>query len=170
MENLSEMYRIKTEKMVELFDRAIAAGNKSGFTINCEPNFQVNSNVAIVVDHKFTNEFIMNSIKKLFESNNCNWYDVYITPFTKSENKNVNVRLLENELKIVQPKRVLYLGFPVIVKYGETYSISKERFDTFLMMAQDETKRTDCYTALRNEFLHAIVNFAGKGVAAIESV
>lgn len=156
----------KTEKMMGLFDFVASKGHQLLRTCN----MNMGANIMIVVEHSTTDEVVLKKMKELIEKQGFNWYDVYLTQLSKTEKENVDMKILENEVKILEPKKIVYLGHKPYFEKDKSYSMPKERYDVFKMMVENPDKKTECFSGLANEVIYAVIEFAFKGVSVDESV
>lgn len=68
------------------------------------------SHTMIIINSSKAN-IIVEKIKDFYDENNEDFYDIYLTTYEKTVNKQINETLLQKEVQIIKPSKVLYLGF-----------------------------------------------------------
>jgi hypothetical protein len=144
----------KVENMFEIVRKSLPIKDPIG-------NF--NSDIVCILDFDKVNDKVIRIMQKVYEINHKNIFDIYITPFRKTTNMDVNNKLLQNELLIVSPKRIVSLGAEGIdpgmklPSVEHTYWMSKERFDTFVECVGDAEKmKTPEYLKVKESFNEAM--------------
>lgn len=96
-----------------------------------EPFGNYNSKVIIVVDFDKMDDKILKLIKRFYEINSKDFYDIYITPYNKTGNDKIDSKLLEKEIEFIQPERVISLGHDNLNLGSNSISMNKVDYDFF---------------------------------------
>jgi hypothetical protein len=139
----------KIENMFEVVRKSLPLKDPIG-------NFD--SDVVCIIDFDKVNDKIIKILQKFYEVNKDSVFNSYITPFHKTLNDNINLKLLTNELQIINPKRVLVLGVeglntdPIMQQFkGER--MSKENYELFVNSLGDkEMMKNPEYQKVKMEF------------------
>lgn len=122
----AEQYFTKRHAIESLFD---VIRNKFKFK---EPFGNYNSKVIIVVDFDKMDDKIIKLIKRFYEINAKDFFDIYITPYNKTGHKAIDDKLLEKEVEFIKPDRIINLGYDGLNLGSESMSMSKSDYDYFL--------------------------------------
>lgn len=69
-----------------------------------------NAKIVYIVEFDNTNDPIIDLLKKYYSKNNRNFYSLYITPLSKFEDKELDMKILTKELEIIKPKKIIAFG------------------------------------------------------------
>ena len=106
----------------------------------------------IINDDISLNNPVIKIIKSIYECNNTDMYDTYITLYKKTNNKQINDMLIEKELQIMQPVKVVSLGY----NYGSHY-ISEEDYLFFASCIGDKEKiKQQRYLKIKTQFIELL--------------
>lgn len=122
----AEQYFTKRQAIESLFD---VIRNKFKFK---EPFGNYNSKVIIVVDFNKMDDKIIKLIKRFYEINSKEFFDIYLTPYDKTGHKAIDDKLLEKEIEFIKPDRIISLGYDGLNLGSESMSMSKADYDYFL--------------------------------------
>ncbi|WP_459482588.1 hypothetical protein [Clostridium saccharoperbutylacetonicum] len=50
-------------------------------------------------------------VKEFYDRNGADFYDIYLTLYEKTNDDMINNKLLEKEIQIIKPRKIIYLGF-----------------------------------------------------------
>jgi len=50
-------------------------------------------------------------IKEFYDRNGADFYDIYLTLYEKTNDDRINKTLLQKEIEIIKPRKIIYLGF-----------------------------------------------------------
>lgn len=118
------------------------------------------SKVVFVVEFDNTNDPIIDLIKKYYNSNNRNFYSIYITPLSKFEDNVLDIKILSKELEIIKPKKIISLGIDIP---KSNKSLSKSDLYEILQYLKDKSnKDTENFKIAKNNLLDCM-NFAMNG-------
>lgn len=96
-----------------------------------EPFGNYNSKVIIIVDFDKMDDKILKLIKRFYEINSQDFYNIYLTPYNKTGNNKIDDKLLEKEIELINPDRVISLGYDNLNLISESMSMSKADYDYF---------------------------------------
>lgn len=118
-----------------------------------EPMGNYDSDIMIFIDDDLSlNNEVINMIKKFYDVNNKNMYDVYITSVHKTSNDKINSALAQKEIQILKPKRIIYLGVEPSNK--NSHFISKVELDIFKKsIGHADLINTQEYVDVKNKFI-----------------
>lgn len=109
-----------------------------------------NSKVIVVLDYNKLDDKVIKLIKKFYEINGQDFNNIYVTPYHKTMNEQINNKLLCKELEIIKPDRVLGLGIDNVNLGSESFNMNKSDFDFFNDCLGDAEKiKLDRYKAIK---------------------
>lgn len=135
----------------EILDKIFAVVRKN-FELT-EPMGNYNSDLMIVVNDDISlNNKVMQIVKAFFDTNGVNMYDTYITTYAKTNNDTINQTLIQKEIQVLAPRRIIGLGVD-----GCSYSLTKTEYDLFKSCLGDAEKiNTEEYKAIKVKFISLI--------------
>lgn len=82
---------------------------------------------------------IVEKIKDFYEENNADFYDIYLTTYRKTINEKINKALLQKEIEIINPSKILYFGFDLNHTSVDkpSFALSKTDLDLFISAVED---------------------------------
>jgi len=102
---------------------------------------------------------IAEKIKKFYDDNNADFYDIYLTIYEKTINEKINKTLLQKEIEIINPSKVLYLGFDFDYPIS---ALSKVDLDLFISGIDDLNKiKTSEHEGVNKKFI-SLLKYAVK--------
>lgn len=100
-----EIYSKKQTLINMLYDKVFKKIKSEFFPFgNC------NSNVLYVIDFKSTNDEFMEIIKQFYKNNNLDFYSCYYTSYNKTPKKELNDIILNKEIEIIKPNKIIFFG------------------------------------------------------------
>lgn len=119
-----------------------------------------NAKIVYIVEFDNTNDPIIDLLKKYYSKNNRNFYSVYLTPLSKFENRELDMKILIKELEIIKPRKIISLGvdFPKASK-----TLSEDDLKEIKKYLEDKSnKNTIEFEKAKNNITDCI-NFAMNG-------
>lgn len=118
-----------------------------------EPMGNYDSDIVILINDDLSlNNNVIKIIKKFYDVNNRNMYDTYITSYSKTSNDKINTTLVQKEISILKPRRVIYLGMNSL--NGDNHFLNKVEFDLFKSsIGNADLIVTPEYAAVKNKFV-----------------
>ena len=115
-----------------------------------------NAKTVFVVNFDKTSDKVIDLIKKYYNSNNLDFYSLYITPINKFEDRELDLKVLKKEIQIINPNRVIVLGDEIEFENGISYS--REMLDELLICLENEEikKNSNTFKKARLEFVNCI--------------
>lgn len=110
------------------------------------------SDTMIIINGSMTTiNIIVEKIKDFYDDNNADFYDIYLTSYEKTINEKINKTLLEKEIQIINPSKVLYLGFDFDYP---AHNLSKVDLDLLVLGIDDLNKmKTHEYECANKKFI-----------------
>ena len=135
----------------EILDKIFAVVRKNFELI--EPMGNYNSDLMIVVNDDISlNNKVIQIVKAFFDTNGVNMYDTYITTYAKTNNDTINQTLIQKEIQVLNPRRIIGLGVD-----GCSNSLTKEEYNLFKSCLGDAEKiNTEEYKAIKAKFISLI--------------
>lgn len=96
-------YFIKRSMLDNLFDKVRSHLKRESFG-------NANAKILFVIDFDSTGDNQLWLIKEIFKLNGYSPYNVYFTPINKTNNKELDKTILNKELEIIQPHRVIVIN------------------------------------------------------------
>lgn len=94
----------------------------------------------IIIDSMNNDKFI-NFFSKMCDNLNYHIFDFYITPFYKSSRENLNARLLNKEIQILQPKFIITFSQLVqFVRHDKIFYIDLKMFNEMIGLLDKENE------------------------------
>jgi len=109
------------------------------------------SDTMIIINGSMTMiDIIEEKIKKFYDDNNVDFYDIYLTIYEKTINEKINDTLIQKEIEIINPSKILYIGFDLDYP---TIALSKVDLDLFISGIADSRKaETPEYECVNKKF------------------
>lgn len=100
-------------------------------------------------------EILTEKIQEFYDDNNEDFYDIYLTIYAKTINEKINQTLLQKEIEIIKPSKVLYLGFDYPI-----HALSKSELDLLLFGIDDTDKMKTIEYQFINEKFRELLQYA----------
>lgn len=124
-EKIKNEYFVKGEIIQKIFNAV-----RKNFILNDSLFSNYASDVMIIINCSMDMvDIITAKIKEFYDENNADFYDIYLTTYEKTINEKINESLLRKEIEIINPNKILYLGFDF---YYQSYALSKDDLDLFI--------------------------------------
>lgn len=152
---ISFNYFTKQEAITELYEIVMAKFKLNG----CGHFGNYNAKVMFIVDFKNTNDKAIEIIKKFYEDNNANFYSLYITGINKFNNEKINIQVLNKEISIIKPSRIVILGSNIKLNLDEKsyLSITYDELNTIIDCIDDgeNIKKYSNFSEVRKNVINA---------------
>ncbi len=90
---------------------------------------------------------IEDKIKEFYEKRDADFYEIYLTLYEKTNEDRINKTLLQKEIQIIKPGKIVYLGFDYNCS---GYTLSKEELE---LLISDKTDTSD-YKYVNEKFTY----------------
>lgn len=111
-----------------------------------------NSDVICVVDFDNMDDKMIKLIQRFYDANNKSIFDIYLTPYNKTNSAAINDKVLAKEIECIAPKRVIALGVDNF-NYPNSMSMSKADYEYFSKcVGNKELIQSDEYKQKKNTF------------------
>lgn len=139
-ENINSLYTLNKEFKEKYFTNGEVIQKifdvvRKNFILNDSLFGNYASDTMIIINGSINN--ILEKIKDFYDDNNADFYDIYLTLYEKTINEKINKTLLQKEIEIINPSKILYLGFDFD---HPARALSKVDLDLFISGMDDSNK------------------------------
>lgn len=110
-----------------------------------------NAKTVFIVNYDNTNDKIIEIIKKYYDANNADFYSLYVTSIDKFNDKELDLKILDKELKIINPNKIIVIGSDISFENSVSFNKLDELL-RFLNLDEKERKNNNEFCIIRDEF------------------